>query len=230
MRSVTVFAVANAVALAFGNPAHADPGITVAAIATGRLYVVGTTDQPHTSVSLDGKFTAESNDKGKFQFELVYYPAGCVVRATIGAQTYQAHVEQCGEKYEPERVATARPAPAKTGGSGKAPTAQRSVASEPPSRGSLPAGVMAAPQSPGQTGALPALPALVAHPIANPPLPPQRPTVLSAVKPAAPVNVVRPSVPAAKPKLELRPVPRQEPDEPTGQEQLDDPEGPDDLR
>ncbi len=66
--------VAGAGALVACGPAWAAPEITLAAIATGRLYIVGTTEKPHMPVVLEDKFRTESDDKGKFQYELVYIP------------------------------------------------------------------------------------------------------------------------------------------------------------
>lgn len=69
----SVLAAGGLLALAFNGSAHAASAITIAAIATGRLYVIGTTDRSHTSVSLDGRFTTSSDVAGRFQFELVYW-------------------------------------------------------------------------------------------------------------------------------------------------------------
>jgi hypothetical protein len=88
-------------ALALSDSASAGSDITVAAIATGRLYVIGTTDRPHTPVLLDEKFRTESDNKGKFQYELVYYPAGCVVAASIEGITHEAVVSNCGQQIVP---------------------------------------------------------------------------------------------------------------------------------
>ena len=78
--------------------AQATSDITIAAIAAGRLYVVGTTERPHTSVSLDSRFTTVSDDGGKFQYELVYHPARCIVAAEIEGKTYEAVVSNCGQQ------------------------------------------------------------------------------------------------------------------------------------
>ncbi|WP_419828333.1 hypothetical protein [Methylobacterium sp.] len=231
MHSLKIFVATSAITLALATAAHAGPGIAAAAIAAGRLYVVGTTDKPHTIVSLDEKFTAESDDKGKFQFDLVYYPSGCVVRAKIGAETYQARVEQCGMKCEPERVASAETAPAKRAKPSKAPVTKPLAALQPaPTENLTPDAAAATPQSPAQTGTLPAQLVLIAKPIAHPPLPPQRPAVLSAVNPAAPIRTALPPTPAAGPKLKPQLRQREEPSEPVQQEQSDDPEQPADLR
>ncbi len=90
--------VAAAGALAACGPAWAAPEITLAAIATGRLYVVGTTDRPHMPVVLEDKFRTESDDKGKFQYELVYHPARCIVAATIDGKAVEAVVSNCGQQ------------------------------------------------------------------------------------------------------------------------------------
>jgi len=231
MQWARIFAATGVVTLALGTAAYAAPGIDAAAIAAGRLYVVGTTDQPHTSVSLDGKYTAESDDKGKFQFELVYHPSSCVVAATIGTKTFYAHVDQCSEKCEPERVAAAQPAPGKAQPPSVTPAAERSAALQAPLSEALPQNsAMAVPSSPARTGTLPVQPPLVASPIAHPPLPPQRPAVLSAMKPAAPMRAALPPTPASEPKLKTPQRREEAPGEPARQEQPDDPEQPDDLQ
>lgn len=72
--------------------------IRIAAIAAGRLYVVGTTERPHTPVSLESRFTTESDETGKFQYELVYHPARCIVTAEIEGKTHEAVVSNCGQQ------------------------------------------------------------------------------------------------------------------------------------
>ena len=192
-RSSLLIAVA---ILAFAPSAQAASAITAAAIATGRLYVIGTTDQPHTSVSLDGTFTADSDDKGKFQFELVYYPVGCIVRATIGNQTLQSKVEQCGEICEP--MVQARASSVSKPSSSDPSARQGSAALAPP--GQPQRSSQAEPQAPQTTSALaPSMPAVQAppvitttEPIPHPPLPPPRPTDLMQVaeRQAAPEPVL----------------------------------------
>jgi hypothetical protein len=83
------------------SPASASSDITIAAITTGRLYVVGTTERPHTAVMLDDRFRTESDDNGKFQYELVYHPASCIVAATIEGVSHEAVVSNCGQQVMP---------------------------------------------------------------------------------------------------------------------------------
>jgi hypothetical protein len=98
--------------LAVGGPVQAASDVTLAAITAGRLYVVGTTDNPHTPVVLDGQFQTESDDKGRFQYELLYHPARCVVSATIEGKAYGAVVSNCAEQCSvPMTGATAPPSP-----------------------------------------------------------------------------------------------------------------------
>jgi hypothetical protein len=92
---------AGVVALTLTDFAWAGSDITAAAIATGRLYVIGTTDHPHTPVMLDEKFRTESDDKGKFQYELVYYPSSCIVAASIDGMVHEAVVSNCGQQLLP---------------------------------------------------------------------------------------------------------------------------------
>ncbi|QGY02490.1 hypothetical protein MMSR116_11860 [Methylobacterium mesophilicum SR1.6/6] len=178
-------------ALLVAAPSRAASDITAAAIAVGRLYVVGTTDQPHTKVKLDGKFETESDDKSQFQFELVYHPAGCIVRAAIGDKIVEAVVGQCGDVCQPSGW------PAKG-----SPTSQQGRnalvdAQAPPTTSAL----VAPPTSNGETRS-----------IRNPPLPPVRPdeAALFAMgydpRPAA--------VPSIRPMLER--APRERPKAPPG--------------
>lgn len=142
------------------GPAWAASDITIASIATGRLYVVGSTDQPHTPVVLDGQFRTESDDQGKFQYELVYHPPRCIVSALISGNAYEAVVSNCGEPC-------ALPAPG-----GRTPVSGRtsqSAAPSPPRAAASRAGAEGA--AAGDGGSPPPR-----SPIAHPPLPPQRPS------------------------------------------------------
>lgn len=108
--------LSGAMALAFSMSASAASDITVAAITTGRLYVVGTTDRPHTAVVLDDRFRTESDETRRFQYELVYHPANCVVSAAIDGAIHEAVVSNCGQQVMPgtwldPKPATTKPAP-----------------------------------------------------------------------------------------------------------------------
>jgi hypothetical protein len=83
------------------SPVSAASDIAIAAINTGRLYVVGTTERPHTTVTLDDRFRTESDDTGKFQYELVYHPASCIVAAIIEGVSHEAVVGNCGQQVMP---------------------------------------------------------------------------------------------------------------------------------
>lgn len=152
---ISIAAAAGVAALACGS-AQAASDITIAAIATGRLYVVGSTDQPRTPVVLDGQFRTESDDTGKFQYELVYHPARCIVSAMIAGKAHEAVVSNCGEICTP-------PAP---GGAGKPQISGRSPQSAP-------APTISAESASPAVGARETPPG---SPIARPPLPPQRPS------------------------------------------------------
>lgn len=161
MAHLISIAAASAAALMLCGSAQAASDITIAAIATGRLYVVGTTDQPHMPVVLDGQFRTESDDQGKFQYELVYHPARCIVSAAIGGMPHEAVVSNCGEQC-------ALPAP----GAGKA----RAAASPP--QAASPEPTRSADSTAGSGD--PVVGDRESTPprsrIARPPLPPQRPT------------------------------------------------------
>ncbi|WP_238294360.1 hypothetical protein, partial [Methylobacterium longum] len=101
LRFFSIVSAAGAVALMLGEPASAGSTIAVATIAAGRLYVLGTTERPHTPVILDGQFRTESDDWGGFQYDLVYHPAPCIVSATIQGKAYKAVVSDCGQQGSP---------------------------------------------------------------------------------------------------------------------------------
>lgn len=202
---LSLSAASGCLALLLGFPAHAASDITVAAIALGRLYVVGTTDQPHTKVKLDGKFDTESDEKGLFQFHLVYHPAGCIVRAAIDGKTVEAVVGQCGEVCKPAQQANAPQVPVPS--APKPSPGSISAAPTPPTR---PTGLAFAPDGPAATNALPpaapAPPAAsatgTARPILRPPLPPARPvgSASIAARPVDPAPAAEPPAPKPRPK------------------------------
>lgn len=224
-RFAKIIAAAGAVSLAAYGTARAASDITLAAIATGRLYVVGTTERPRTAVVLDGEFRTESNDKGLFQYELVYHPSRCIVSALIEGRTYEAVVSNCGEVCRPNPAGTAgltfAPPPAAGAGSRSAP------ASGPPGRPLLPElpgsvrileteplapSAAAAPPAPDATSAVDRDPHRIgarggdAAPIVNPPLPPARPSFRLETR----ARSVRPG----RERDPLRAVPREDRSEP----------------
>ena len=93
--------IARAAALLLNGPASPASDITIAAIAAGRLCVVGVTGHPHTAVALDGRFDTKSDDQGKFQFELIYQPATRIVAATIEGTIHEAVVGNCAQQVLP---------------------------------------------------------------------------------------------------------------------------------
>ncbi|MBE7197721.1 MAG: hypothetical protein INR70_07965 [Parafilimonas terrae] len=165
MARLISIAAAGAAALLVSGSAWAASDITIAAIATGRLYVVGTTDQPRMPVVLDGQFRTESDDQGKFQYELVYHPPRCIVSAAIAGKAFEAVVSNCGEQCTlPATASIGNPRggvgsggkPAPSAGPGPTATADASGRSEGPAPGA------GGPTPPGSR-------------IARPPLPPPRP-------------------------------------------------------
>ncbi|MCJ2071278.1 hypothetical protein MKK75_21200 [Methylobacterium sp. J-030] len=166
MARLISIAAAGAAALLMSGSARAASDITIASIAIGRLYVVGTTEQPHMPVVLDGQFRTESDDRGKFQYELIYHPSRCIVSAVIAGKTVEAVVSNCGEQCV---------TPASTGdqhGGGK-PTQSAAPAPTPP----MPGPTVSADATGGSEGPSARAPAPTPprSRIARPPLPPQRP-------------------------------------------------------
>ncbi|MDP4003604.1 hypothetical protein [Methylobacterium sp. NEAU K] len=221
VRFASIVAAAGAAALAACGTARAASDITFAAVATGRLYVIGTTENPHTPVVLEDQFRTESDDKGKFQYELVYHPARCIVSATIEGKTVEAVVSNCsqqcqiGPRSNPAGPAAAAPPPALPGQAG--PPALLTPAAGPreptPATPHNRAAASAAPAHTGAGSAMPpsmgkaaARPPAASKPvqIEHPPKPPQRP--VAHAPPQA--KTTQPAKPARKP----RPSPRDEPD------------------
>lgn len=189
LRPLSIAAAAQAATLSFYGTAFAASDITIAAIATGRLYIVGTTERPHTPVVLDDQFRTTSDDKGTFQYELIYHPARCIVSAVIEGKAYEAVVSNCGQHCPPgpslgsEAVVAARPQPvpsrpAGLSGSAGAPKpkglsqpTEAAVSAEPTRTNPVPGGRSAVIEAPSQ----PSAETRGANSISNPPLPPQRP-------------------------------------------------------
>ena len=216
VRFVAIVAASGAGALAACGPAWAAPEITLAAIATGRLYIVGTTEKPHMPVVLEDKFRTESDDKGKFQYELVYHPARCIVSASIDGKAVEAVVSNCSEQCPvvpvnaalgPAGAATATSLPAMPKPPAGTPSGTGPTRPAQPNRAAI-----AVP--PARTGADIAAEPPTAAPadaprkvqIEHPPRPPQRPAI-RATPPQA--KAVQPPKPARKP----RPAPREAPDD-----------------
>jgi hypothetical protein len=53
--------------------------LTDAEMLAGVLVVAGTTQHPHETITLDGKYTADSNRHHRFTFRIPYYPSSCTV-------------------------------------------------------------------------------------------------------------------------------------------------------
>ncbi|MCJ2095567.1 MULTISPECIES: hypothetical protein [unclassified Methylobacterium] len=212
VRFASIVAAAGVGALVTCGSAWAGSEITVAAIATGRLYIVGTTEGPRRPVVLENRFRTESDDKGTFQYELIYHPARCIVSATIDGKTVEAVVSNCSQHCEvvPQSAAAAGPAaavpvpgqggPAAAAGRTppRSPQHNRAAIATPPARTGPAAEPSAAPA--GQRAGAPNRAR-----IERPPSPPQR-----SVSPAPPqARAVQPVKPARKP----RPAPQEAPDD-----------------
>jgi hypothetical protein len=188
-RLLSIAAAAQAATLSLYGPAFAASDITIAAIATGRLYVVGTTERPHTPVVLDDQFRTTSDDKGKFQYELTYHPARCIVSAVIEGKAYEAVVSDCGQQCPPgpsrgsEAVVAARsePLPSRPAGLSGSAGAPEPKGLSQPTEAAVPAGPTRTNPVPEERSAViepppqPSVETRGANPISNPPLPPKRP-------------------------------------------------------
>lgn len=113
--------------------------IKLAGIVGGRLYVYGVTERPNETVVLEGRFRTTSDDNGKFEFEVLYHPAHCIVGAVVEGKTSEAVVSHCGQQGPPGEPAAAT----STGG-----LAPQSAQVGPPG----PAGPPGPPGPPGPRG------------------------------------------------------------------------------
>ena len=215
MRRFLTIIPAGAATLFLCHSALAASDITIAAIATGRLYVLGSTERPHTPVVLDEQFRTESDDKGKFQYELIYHPARCIVSARIADKTYQAVVSNCGEQCqtaptkEVSSTGAALPPPAKLAPTSRPPG--KLTSAEAPERAAPPAAAPIPPPPPA-----PAVPNTTssankkvrfpdsrpgsAHPVINPPLPPSRRALPATAKARSPQPARAPQQPKLTPQ------------------------------
>ncbi|WP_187274978.1 hypothetical protein [Methylobacterium sp. WL119] len=111
---MSIAIAAEALLLSLCQTSFGASDITIAAIPTGRLYVVGTTERPHQQVVLDGQFQTESDEAGEFQYELIYHPARCIVSALIDGKAYEAVVSNCGQQG-PATTSRSPTSPSRTG-------------------------------------------------------------------------------------------------------------------
>src|SRR3954447_17402231 len=80
------------------HPSYAAMSIAEAAISQGKLVVQAAGTEGGADVVLDGKFTAKSSRRGRFSFEVVYYPQGCVVEISSKQERTKAVVANCGQQ------------------------------------------------------------------------------------------------------------------------------------
>ena len=183
------------------DPAQGKSDINFATIAIGRLYVMGSTDLPGTSVVLEDRFTSTSDDNGKFQFEVVYHPARCIVSVRIESQVREAVVSNCGQQGPPGEPATA----AVTGAFTPVPGP---VGPPGPPGPSGPPGSSGPPRSGADTEKLQAVQPVPAESVSPP----------SAASPPIAAQAMRPPTPPPRPKtlpVKKKPAPQPKPAEPT---------------
>lgn len=91
----------------WGTARTPEGNIKLAGIVGGRLYVYGVTERPNETVVLEGRFRTTSDDDGKFEFEVLYHPARCIVAAVVEGRTSEAVVSHCGQQGPPGEPAAA---------------------------------------------------------------------------------------------------------------------------
>lgn len=98
---ILLFAIANA---------RAEIRIDVSRYSNGETVVIGTTG-PNKTVTLDGKYTTQSDAAGRFNFHVKYKPDLCMTDINAGADVYSAVIAGC---FLPAQIAVPEVAP-KTG-------------------------------------------------------------------------------------------------------------------
>src|SRR5215210_1066169 len=84
-------------ALLAGGSALAEIRIAGARITEGQLWALGQADEPNAPVTLDDAFEQTTDNRGRFEFHVVYHPATCIVTIKTAAQAKQAVVASCGQ-------------------------------------------------------------------------------------------------------------------------------------
>lgn len=100
-------------AVASASSAAADISVDMAMIANGNLNVFGRLNPPNAArVSLDEKYSAQSDREGRFSFQVPYHPESCVVTLKSDASSRQAVVGYCSQPHTVTVAAVpAKPAP-----------------------------------------------------------------------------------------------------------------------
>jgi hypothetical protein len=89
---------------------RAEIRITVSRFANNQIKIEGVT-APNRAVTIDGKFTVESDGGGHFDFkQLNYKPADCMSDITSGADVYSAVIAGCFGELSIERETPMPPA------------------------------------------------------------------------------------------------------------------------
>src|SRR5215210_8608903 len=86
-----------ACAVLTAGSALAEIGISGARITEGQLWVLGQADEANASISLEDAFEQTTDNRGRFEFRVVYHPATCIVTVKTAAQSQQAVVAGCGQ-------------------------------------------------------------------------------------------------------------------------------------
>ena len=77
--------------------ALAEIRVSGARITEGQLWVLGQADEPNASITLDDAFEQTTDNRGRFEFRIVYHPATCIVTIKMASQMRQAVVAGCGQ-------------------------------------------------------------------------------------------------------------------------------------
>ncbi|MCJ2141771.1 collagen-like protein [Methylobacterium sp. E-066] len=80
------------------TPAKADMRIEAAKITAGDLWVLGNAGEPDTDITLDGQFSQRTDNRGYFEFHVVYHPATCIATLRTPKQARSIVVGDCGQQ------------------------------------------------------------------------------------------------------------------------------------
>jgi hypothetical protein len=87
-------AAATVILLFETGPAAAAIRIIDSIYADGVTTVTGQT-RPHQKVTLDGKYSAQSDGAGRFEFHVKYKPETCLSDIAAGEDSYSAVITNC---------------------------------------------------------------------------------------------------------------------------------------
>jgi hypothetical protein len=179
-----------------------------ARITGGELWILGSTDEVDTEITLDGGFATKTDKRGTFEFRVVHHPATCIATLRTAKEQRGVVVGECGQRGPPGPAGP--PGPFGPVGE-RGPAGPQGMAGPPGPQGEPGAqGPEGLPGAPGQAGE--------AGPMGPPGRPgPEGPRGAAGPQPAPAVKTAAP-----KPSTAARPEPTRRPAQP---QEIDPDEG-----